>query len=214
MKVAFLSESPADESALHILVEALLEKSIEPVISPAFRLRQGWTLVQKIVPAVIRDLHFKTDAEALVIVVDSDGFPVHIAAHELPDAADENCRVCQLLRIIEETQGTLERRPRYAPNLIPLKIAVGLAVPAIEAWYLCGRDPEATEAGLTQRSDASSPELRKELKRRVYKTDRASLPVMEQCAIKEAQRLAQDLAHLEQCFQNGFGKLARDIRGW
>lgn len=214
MKVAFLSESSADESALHILVEALLGRPIEPVVPHDFQVRQGWTHVKSVIRPLIIKLHFSTDAEALVIVVDSDGFPVHIAAHELPNAADEGCRVCQLLRIVEETQRTLERRPRFAPNLIPMKIAVGLAVPAIEAWYLCGCDPEATEAGLTQRQDAKSPDLRKELKRRVYGTDRASLSEMEKCAIREAQRLAQDIVHLEQCFQNGFGKLARDIRGW
>lgn len=219
MKVAFFSESTADEAAIRILAEALLGKSIQPVDSPALRFRQGWTLILKSVPVVLRDLHFNTDAEALIVVVDADHTPMHTIAHEQVGFAAK-CRVCKLIQSIAETQKKIERKPRSDANLLALKTAIGLAVPAIEAWYLCGKKDtkkdtaDITEAGLTQRKNAGTVDLKRELKRRVYGSDTAPLTVMTERAVEEATRLALSLAHLEQCFQNGFGKLARDIRGW
>ena len=69
MKVALLSESPADEAALRVLVAAVLKR--EPVfVAPGFRAR-GWPNVSQLMPAVLRHLHFNTDTDLLVVVVDS-----------------------------------------------------------------------------------------------------------------------------------------------
>jgi hypothetical protein len=76
MRVAILSESEYDERAVRILIEGILGSSTETVpVKPVAR--DGWSSVRIILPAVIRHLHYNTDAEALVVVVDSDDFPVH-----------------------------------------------------------------------------------------------------------------------------------------
>jgi hypothetical protein len=83
-------------------------------------------------------------------------------------------------------------------------------VPAIEAWYLCGIDSQATEAAIRQRLGAALREIKLQFKRTVYAAARPSITR----AVAEATRLAQDLKLLEQLFPNGFGTLARDVRGW
>jgi hypothetical protein len=75
MKLAILSESPADEAALGVLIEAVLGG---PYLRVQANLRaRGWPSVAQVLPAVIRHLHFNTDAEGLVVVVDSDDSVVH-----------------------------------------------------------------------------------------------------------------------------------------
>lgn len=209
MKVAILSESSADESALRILIEAILARQIEQI---SFPLRsRGWDSVPGSLPAVLKHLYYRTDAEALVVVADSDDSSIHQAAHELPDSADEDCRLCHLLTIVERTQQSI----REVPGRQPLKTAIGLAVPAIEAWYLCGNDPRGAEAAWFQRDPASRGRgLRNQLKQAVYGTERPSLTLETMHAIREAQRLAQNLTLLEQHFPGGFGVLARFVRSW
>jgi len=87
MKVAVLSESAADEAAIRIMVEGLLERETQPVAPFALRLR-GWPSVLQISPSVYRHLYYRTEAEALVLVVDSNHSPVHEEAHERPEHAD------------------------------------------------------------------------------------------------------------------------------
>ena len=55
MKVALLSESPADEAVLRVLVEAVLGAPPK-FVSPGLRAR-GWPNVAQVLPAVIRHLH-------------------------------------------------------------------------------------------------------------------------------------------------------------
>ena len=136
MKIAVLSESPADEAAVHILVGAILNVQIESVALPPIRTR-GWPLSKALLSNSLKHLYYHTDADALVVVVDSDSSPIHDQLHERPDSTIEKCRVCFLQAVIAHTQKycrVIEGRNR-------IKTAVGLAVPAIEAWYLCGTDP-------------------------------------------------------------------------
>jgi hypothetical protein len=209
MKVAILSESTADEAAVRIFVEALLNQPVEQI---GFTLRgRGWPSVRDTLPAVLRQLYYRTDAEALVLVVDSDDSPLHQAAHEAPAGADSDCRLCNLLALVERTQRSLNTLPGRAQ----IKTAIGLAVPAIEAWYLCDKDHRGAEATWLQRSSPTrGRDVRKQLKQAVYGTDRPSIDLETKCAVNEARRLAQDLTRLEQFFPGGFGTLARSIRGW
>ncbi len=101
MKVAILSESPADEAALRVLVEGVLRAPIEPVQS-GLRAR-GWPNVAQLLPAVIRHLHFNTQADGLVVVVDADDSVVHTAAHEAPGYFHPQCRLCQLRAVFRQT---------------------------------------------------------------------------------------------------------------
>jgi len=209
MKIAVLSESPADEAAVHILVEALLNVQIESAALPPIRTR-GWPLSKALLSNSLKYLYYHTDADALVVVVDSDSSPIHDQLHERPESTIEKCRVCLLQAVIAHTQKycrVIEGRNR-------IKTAVGLAVPAIEAWYLCGTDPQASEAALKQYSSDRIAELIKQLKRSVYGTDRPSLELETARAVEEATRLVQNLNLLEQLFPNGFGTLARDVRNW
>ena len=140
MTLAVLSESQADEAAIRILINGILGRETHPVAGPPLRSR-GWPSVLNVLPSVLKHLYYRTDAEAFVVVVDSNTSPVHQIEHNLPAAALEGCRLCQLQQAIEQVQAQLAQvhdRPR-------IKTAVGLAVPAIEAWYLCGRDANVSE---------------------------------------------------------------------
>jgi hypothetical protein len=92
----------------------------------------------------------------------------------------------------------------------PLRVAIGLAVPAIEAWYRCGLDPQVTEAGWAAHAAAYT---RNTLKQAVYGMERPSLELETQRAVEAAQRLAGNLPMLEQLFP-GFRTLAEGVRGW
>jgi hypothetical protein len=136
---------------------------------------------------------------------------VHQIEHNLPAAALEGCRLCQLQQAIEQVQAQLAQvhdRPR-------IKTAVGLAVPAIEAWYLCGRDANVSEtiwaSGL---QSGALPYTKNGLKESVYGTDRPSLQHETARSLEEAGRLTANLHPLETLFPNGFGVLARQARGW
>ena len=209
MKVALLSESPADEAALWVVVEAVLAGPVAAV-QPGLRAR-GWPNVAQLLPAILRHLHFNTDADGLVVVVDSDDSVVHTAEHEAPGYYHPQCRLCQLRGIFRRTQKNFP--PRSSRDRV-LR-AVGIAVPAIEAWYLCGQDPQVTE--LTWREGQRqgwTPYTRRDLKWRVYGTDRPGLGLEIQRAVECMRRHQHDLRRLEVGFPQGFGSLTRDLRSW
>ena len=207
MKLVVLSESPEDEAAVRILVDGILGIQTDHVAPPYLRTR-GWSQLLTVLPVVLKQLHYHTDAEALVVVVDSDDSPPHHQTHPSPDAV--SCRLCRLRLLADQVQSGLTR----VPNRAPLKTAFGLAVPTLEAWLLCGADPRAVEATLIQRPDGQTRALREQLKRDVYRTDRPSRQVKMARAIEEAQRLVQMLDEFERCFPDGFGSFARDVRSW
>jgi hypothetical protein len=206
MKLALLSESPADETALRVLVEAVLGAPPEWV-APGFRAR-GWPNVAQLLPAVIRHLHFNTAADGLVVVVDADDSVVHAAEHDAPGYFHPHCRMCQLRAVFRQTTKKLPK----AHGRERVLRGVGIAVPAIEAWYLCGRDATVTEAAWTAgQVTGRQPYSRAELKWRVYGTDRPSLPYETRCALREVERHRRDPRRLENDFP-GFRALAADLR--
>lgn len=207
MKVALLSESPADEAALRVLVEAVLEQAVS-LEKPGLRAR-GWPNVAQVLPAILRHLHFNTKVDVLVVVVDSDDSVVHTAGHEAPGYYHPHCRLCQLRGIFHRVQ---RRFPRLHGRDRVMR-AVGLAVPAIEAWYLCGRDPQVTELTWTDsQAQGRTPYTRRDLKWRVYGTDRPSLGFEIRRALECVERHRRDPRRLEADFPQGFGMLARDLR--
>jgi hypothetical protein len=208
MKVALLSESPADEAVLRVLVEAVLGAPPR-FVSPGLRAR-GWPNVAQVLPAVIRHLHFNTDTDALVVSCDSDDSVVHTAAHNAPGYFHPNCRMCQLRGIFHRTA---KKFPPAHGRARVLR-GVGVAVPALEAWLLCGKDAGVTEAAWTAGQErGSAPYSRAELKWRVYGTDRPSLPHEIRCAHHELERIRRDPRRLEHDFP-GFALLAADVREW
>jgi hypothetical protein len=210
MKVAILSESATDEEAIRVLVGGILGRQTQPVeyFQPRSR---GWPSILDVLPTVLMHLYYRTDAEALVVVADSDDSPVHVVRHEQPDGVEKDCRLCKLRYAVGQTQ----RKLSPVTGRQTIKTAVGLAVPAIEAWYLCGRDPQVSEAAW-QRGVQSRPgsPARKRLKRAVYGSEFLTEGVARRRAIEETQRLAGDLTLLQTLFPGGFGSLVRDLRTW
>jgi len=174
---------------------------------------RGWKgAITGIVPA-LRYLHYQTDANALIVTLDSDESPVHRREHDEPGADDSECRLCQLRRIIASAQARL--RPRQGCG--PIKIGLGLAVPAIEAWCLCGTDPHITESAWVQSLPSRKfPYTKKELKQKLYGSPTPVLELETKRLVEQARRLidAKELPRLEQSFPIGFGALAAEVRSW
>jgi len=212
MKVAYFAESPADQAALTILTEAILGRKTESVFHAGLR-RRGWPTVRTVLPAVLKELHYHTDAEGFALAVDSDNTPPHLPAHESPGPSDPQCRLCQLRRVAREALRDV--RPRTERPA--LKIALGLAVPTIEAWLLCGVDPHVTEAawanGLKERPGLM-PYSKGILKRQLYGSSHPSLAIEIEVMKAAAERISRNLTTLEQLFPDGFGALAKTLRAW
>jgi hypothetical protein len=207
-KLAILSESPADEAAVAILAEAILGHPFVRV-QPSLRAR-GWPSVAQVLPSIIRHLHFNTDADGLIVVVDSDDSIVHTIAHDAPEYYHPLCRLCQLRAIFRQTTKKLPS----ARGRDRVLRGVGVAVPAMEAWYLCGREDSVNETGWIAGQEASrAPYTRRELKQRIYGTERPNLYHETEVALREARRHARDTRRLEYDFP-GFASLAADLKSW
>lgn len=202
MRVAILSESSADESALRILVDALLGIKTLPASNLSLRSR-NWQTVKSVLLANANFLHYRTDADALVVVVDSN--------HTYLSQDKGGNRLNDFQELVEQC------RKQFRPVLgrVPLKIALGVAAPAIEAWWLCKSNPQisetAWEKGLDEKRD---PYSKLELKKKLYSSDYPSLALMTQKMTEAAQETAKDLSSLERAFPNGFGSLAKELRRW
>jgi hypothetical protein len=208
MKVGILSESDADEAGIRILAQAVLGLPIDVLLPVRIRSR-GWAAVFKNLPAFYQALHWRPDAEGLIVVVDSDDTTIHEAAHEDTGFNAPGCRCCEMQRAIESLQRIVPPR-----KIAPLKIAIGLAVPAIESWYLCGVDVHSTEARFARELPGSLYELRRTMKRKVYGSVSAPKAVTTERTVQHCMRLAADLSPLERHFPSGFGVLARSLRAW
>jgi len=209
MRLAVLSESSADEAAIRIIIDAIRGEATESVPSLDLRSR-GWPSVERILPVVLKHLHYNTDAEGLAVVVDSDDSTIHQPDHEQSEIFLE-CRLCRLRNIVASVQAGLTP----VVNRSPLKCGIGLAVPAIEAWYRCGVDPQINEAAWVRHLQSQSiTYTRRSLKLAVYGTERPNIETATRFAIDSANRLSDNLQLLTRLFPNGFGALARDITDW
>ena len=210
MNVAILSESPADEEALRILVDRVMGRPTEPVATPPLRSR-GWPSVKDVLPTVIRHLHYRTEAYGLVCVADANHSDPHSSGHEEPGSEAKDCRLCTLREVVWATFGDVGAVAGRAP----LKVAVGVACPAIEAWYLCGSPQQVTERDWEEGMGAKQwADNRRELKRHVYGAERFALAHEIACATSKARDVARDIAALESIFPIGFGSLAMELRTW
>lgn len=209
MNVAIFTESPIDDAVLRVFTDHLLGTSTSPTGLPRLASR-GWPAMKRDLPAVIKAVHYQSMAEAIVVCADSNGREVHAPEHiGQPTSA---CRHCELQM---EASKTLDRLP---PTQVwhPLKIAIAVPCPSIEAWLLCGRERDCTEAAWKQRREAKNAygEI-KRLKKILYGT---GTPHSHRLAIENATRrateLLSDLGHLERAFPNSFGVFAATVRGW
>jgi hypothetical protein len=209
MKIAILSESPVDEVAIRILAEAILGRTIELV--PPGRLRPGGcsSVVQAAATELIH-LYYQTDAEGLIILVDSDDSPAHDPSHR--NTPQFTCRVCQIEKAVQRAQASLNRIPGRGE----LRVAIGFPVPAIEAWFRCGKDPHAAEAPFLRELAAGRTleQARRQLKREAYGAKRPQKQRQIEVAIGEARRLAGDLERLRTQFPLGFGLFYETLATW
>jgi hypothetical protein len=187
MKVSILSESEVDEAGIRILAEAVLGVALT-VIDPVRVRARGFPAAMKRIPSTYKSLHWNSDADGLIIVVDSDESPIHEPSHESSGFNDPDCRWCQIGRTISEIQSQISQRPNG-----PLRVAIGLAVPAIEAWYLCGRDIHCTEGHFSREPSNALYEIRRDLKRKAYGAHPAPHELMKQKAMEECNRVAKIL---------------------
>jgi hypothetical protein len=164
-----------------------------------------------ITPLVLKRVHFSAVADALVLVADSDMSPVHDDSHD-PGDQGTKCRLCLLHQAVAATRRGL----RPVAGSVPVKVAIGLAVPTIEAWLLCGKESGVGEAAwqVAVQGRKLGPLERANLKKRLYGMDRPSLELETEKMVEEASRLSQRLALLVQSFPAGFGALYRDLVGW
>lgn len=160
---------------------------------------------------VFRGVYYNSDAEGLVIVVDGDTTQLHDSTHDSPETDTQDCRLCEVRRIITKAR----KQIRVVPGRPELKVAVGLTVPTIEAWYLVGKNHQVGEAAWRVGLTSHQPPFNSaQLKQLVYGTDRPSLEVETQRAQEEARRIIRDLKTIETAFPDGFGTMARKIRSW
>ena len=210
MKIAIFSESPADEAAIKILAEAVIGRPVELAAVPLRQRAGGWPSVRDTLPAVISSLHYHSEAEALIVVADSDRTPLH--GTDLAQACGHaDCRLCQLVQAA--TRATAALRPVAGKAVF--RVAIGLASPAVEAWYLADQDHRVGEAAWRAAVEAGKfPYNTNALKAAAYGTDRPSLEIERRAAIEHAHRVARRLDELERKFPVGFGSFARAVRSW
>jgi hypothetical protein len=203
MRVAILSESPADEIALRVIAGALLGEPAERPSQPL--LQRSWPNLAQNLGSIARAVYFNFDAAALLVVADSDGAPIR----RKPNGEG---RAEFLERLLVEALADLVPRPR---GQSPLLTAVGMPAPAIEAWLLAGKLEWATEDACAEaaRKGKSVP-MKREMKRILYGTERPSLQLEIEHMRIEARRLSHDLTLLEQRFPSGFFPMAQAIRNW
>jgi hypothetical protein len=119
------------------------------------------------------------------------------------------------LREFQELVQRCRQQLRNVPGRVPLKIANGVAAPAIEEWWFCKSNPQISEAawenGLALKRE---PYSRLELKKQLYDSDYHSLELMTRKMTEAAQVIAGDLPALERAFPEGFGTLAKELRSW
>jgi hypothetical protein len=209
MKVAIISESPADEAAIRILVEALLNQPVETV--PRRHRAGGWQAALNAIEPVLKAVHYRRSAEALVVVLDSNSSPIHRVSFEKPCENPEECRLCAARDLIRRVQGQLTPIPSREPILT----AVGLAVPIIEAWYLCGEDQNVSEGAWTLGlAENRRPYTGVQLKELVYGTSRPSIALETKRAEDAMRRVVQDLDLFGRRFPRGFGALRWAVGRW
>lgn len=211
MKVAFFSESKADETVLkHFVEEISLEELEEKDIRKNLQFRSSSHLVKNL-PVVIRSVHYGSDAEFLVISSDSDDTPVHLVQHETTE--NEECHLCLLGNIVRKSLAELQE----FEGKQKLQIAIGVPVPAIEAWLLFGLNPQVSENTWIRKQNGEKITYdRKKLKTELYGGEHVPEAQRIEISIKAIQRIIENqlLEGLEKEFPQGFGKMADKVRNW
>jgi hypothetical protein len=96
-----------------------------------------------------------------------------------------------------------------------MRVAIGVASPALEAWLLCHRfeelGEESWEKDLRGETAGYTP---LELKKRLYGTERPDLRLETEKMVEAAGEFRAQISLLEQRFPIGFGTMAKQLREW
>jgi hypothetical protein len=199
MKLAVFSESETDDLVIMRLAGALRPEGVSRVPLPRLRAR-GWDALLNGVGAVLKHVYFRTDADALAIVADSDNSEVHNLNH---GSANVGCRHCILTE-------KLDRLQQFLPPITGrarLKVAVAVATPSIEAWLLHGTPGAITEQQWIEKrkSGANAYTEIRQLKLNAYgEAGFRSGDVRIARALEHAERLAAHIELLAGGFPNSF----------
>jgi len=206
MKIAVVSESSVDEAAIKIIIDAII--GIETEVVPLRPRPGGWSQIFIKLPKIVETLYYSVqDVRGLIVVMDSDDETPHQPSHDEPHGESLDCRLCLARSILRRALAGINKQP----NRPTLKIAIGLAVPEIEAWYRCGIDPRVNEAAWIRKLKGEDVGYdRRSLKLDTYGSHRIDTLA----AIESAKRIAGNLELLIRLFPHGFGSLVRDVRGW
>jgi hypothetical protein len=208
MNVAVFSESPIDEAVLRIFIDGTL--GIQTSSAELFKLRaRGWPTILKNIGPVLRHLHYRSLAELLVIVADSNNHELHSAAHH--PTPHQNCRHCLLESAAAKASQSLQSIQPWHP----IKFAIAVPCPSIEAWLLSVDNRECTEAGWSQRrkDGANSVHEIRQLKKQLYGDETPhSFEQSLDIACERAKRLIPHIDAVARAFPNSFGSLIAAIR--
>ncbi len=215
-RVALLCEGQVDQVVVSSLVKAIASVSVE-FTEPAPRGRQGYESVKKIFRSVVW-WAAQCNADGLVCVVDSDRTPIHreqeshwlqaLEKGQPPTVCVEGCRLCAL----RQAWATHRARTLLCGNR-PLRIALGLAVPQIEAWLVDAK--YISEFAWQQYSEERRSSVRDRLKANLYGNARG-LENKRRIALARVEHLVHSngINRLAARFPNGFGALQRDLLSW
>ncbi len=218
MRIAILSESPADEAAIAVLVRRVVRTPVEVVQPGRFR-AGGWPHVLDLVPLLIRSLALNDEADALVVVADANSSTPHTGGHAPGEAT--GCRYCRLAAAVRRTLDEVGPEAHRLP-----RVGIGVAVPCFEAWLRIGLGDARDERGWVEQMELAraqdSPrrrikEMQLVLEQAVYGTTRPSLPVEAEVMAAEMSRiLGRDgfREDLVACFPEGLGPLIRELESW
>ena len=103
------------------------------------------------------------------------------------------------------------------PEKEMLQVAIGVPVPAIEAWLLFGENPHVSENTWIRKQNGEKIRYdRKRLKKELYGGEHIPQDRRIEISIKAIQRIVENnlLEGLENDFPQGFGNLANEIKTW
>ena len=155
MNVALLAESEVDQQILEYLVSTILAQRVDVALPRKFEV-MGRPGVRNTLPSFVKHTHYCTNADRIVATADADG--------PLDHNQDERCacRLCEPRGAALRGLGELQETQRQdLPTL-----AIGIAVPAIEAWLLVNKRPDMREANFATVSESMYHAKRKLKKKR------------------------------------------------
>lgn len=206
LRLAVVAESRLDEAVARAIVAHVRGEA--PALVELRERPPGVSALLRRLPAILRQAYLHTDANAVVVLADGDLTDPHSPVHE--GQPDPGCRWCALHAAADTT---LARFPPLAGRS-PLRVAIGVAVPAVEAWLLAGRGVVRSEAEwIVARHEGRFQSVRESLKRQAY----GGAVVTTGAAIARALPLldvALSSGVLVSAFPGGYGPLEAAIRAW